>query len=1807
MAEDNQTSGPSGVKDLGGLVNKDIAFSKVPENVVYDSKNFRVTTDDGGTLAVRSNIKGTVATLTIPSVPCIQTVTLNIANFPTSFQINEDYEGQFQISGGNDIVYFYFTYTSYTQFFNDLLDFFQTNFTWQALDIIASGVAINGQITLQIPTCNTITFLGFTGPGGLGVTYPYTVQDSGFVLNNNTQQNIIYNNYYNYSLSNSYPSLGPLSDDFWNMDYIETPLTEFTWETSFTTGIFDSRIRTWYSHSARTLMYRDLDNPNTLKRTIIFNASAVNSASIPTSSYPGGDITVACSYAVGVLYPVGTAMPTKTIKIFAVIDGWTGGTETISPDPTVAGVSYPPMVKMHEQNIAPSSFGAANFVFALPPQNKIERYYIVVEVEKQAGTANLNIEFYLDRFDVSGPFINPNILTITPTSPGITSPILIGWTTLRDKTQDNIYLLTTNGTFNPDDSNTGPFTSYGQWWKFSYPKEGDYSDPNIYSINLIYNNQLDLTVHRPVANPGMIESRYENEFIQKIYWTDNYNVPRVINVADPNAASLTVDQLNLQPSLSMDMPLITEVIDGGVLSMGVYQVAYRLKNINGSETRFGRTSQLIPIIDAPEKDATVLSYYPYSPVLVTNTATTTTPVTNTNSTKAIRVNVSNINLNYDTIEFALIYYSNNTDIPLVDIVYSAYVPRNGQIDIIITGSEDKVPITIDELTAFTTNILTAKTLAAKKQTLFLGNVTLGTQVVDWDSRAYRFPINNVVTTIKDELNNSYSLQSSLDYKITQFIDPTGNTTAYPTPIDVPSNADCIQSYTDQNPNSDASYLYKPNSNILGGAGPNVSYEFVTETILLDNKYDTGGSLGVSGPHLTVDSYYTIVLDQNPYYKSRGTSVSNNASPYVYDMFVGYRRDEMERFGIVFFDELDNPTYVNWIADIRMPHIYMPDTTAGANLPNNGTRSRIGVDSPTFSSDIVSYIDTAPNSTQPVNRLYGKPLGIKFTIDFSDLPSKYKKASIVRVPKKDTDKHILGQGALMPTYKYDGGSTAAQDLTALFTTGPIPGNVDVTSGNNTWYDAWIFQSPEFLFTGNPAFVGNDEVDFVSFLDDLTATFTEEKAVGDFFLCSGPPSGFSVNSTFYLANRSKNYKPIESTTLPHFIKDSNSNNSYPLTNTYAITAGGADRRYLRGNVPATAGGVPARTINNCGPKQLSASFGGGASTGGFNQGYSYGNNSLLLQLDWVKAYDWLNNTGAGGGAYVVLDGWSNNYGGPMYLGNYKRTLANGVQFGGNTYFARASNEYIPCNNLIDISDKTNPITTKVFGGDTKITVMDYVYQFFDRAEGGLFGNDENTLAFSGKFFPVETSVAVDYRENYKNLNDGTTNTTSLVLNRAKLLGIPGGPYDSGWSTPRIASAEHFKVDPVYNHTDKGVYKYFPAPALGKISGLFDCRIWKSESKTDGELVESWSIFRPGAFKDVESAYGSINNLIIFQDKMYYFQDRAFGIAQVDEQKLVKSADTTISDLVLGSSGILERYDYISTKTGTKHQFSMSVSDYSIIWFDTLARKMYRYKGTGLSPISDIKGLNAFLYNKTAGELQISDNPYLYKGIHSTYDYRHNEFYTTFVTDDNNVGFTLVYNDLLDGFIGEYTHMPKVYINDKANIFSPDPFTTSPVSDVIYIHNYGDYGNFYGERPIVKSSISFIMNTGPNIEKVLNNLEVITEAYSINEEAAEYNPLAATDFYDFFDSMRIFNNYQNTGWQSLSTLSRKHKTVWNIKVPSDRTLDTTKNIFDPANLAVNRPRLTKRLKDKWFMVELEYNNSSNNKLVVHSAKGLFAINSR
>lgn len=1711
------------ITNLGGTVNKDTAFSKASQDLVYDSKNFRITANDDGTFAVRTNIRGNVNVVSIPTT-----------NAQWKLQLTET---SFLVSG--------YTYTLELDGFNTINDV-SGGFSWTFIFVNITQFYQDLAAEINAQTNNTSSFL--------------------------------------------YSSTASVSPD---VDFIEvtgplTFLTVLSFVQTFpvtteliTNGQFSSDpSSSWTGGAAWTW-----DNVGFKMDALLANGDTF--------------IQSGLAFVPGQIYNL-QFTATVTAGDFNVFTGY--------PDPNQWSS---PLI---------TSSGTYNYPFT---------YLSPVGFPIIGVTADPNIVFFPNNF--TGSIDNVSIQQVTDFTsyfsvvqevPVLNDLRIIGWTTLRD----DIILITTNGDFDPDDPTTGPFISYGQLWRLSYDKGGNLASGTNYTLTLLYNKQLNLTVHRPIANPGMIEARYESNTVTPVYWTDNYNPPRRANVADPALATYDSARLNLLPSLNMDEPRLIEMVQQGNLKTGVYQFAYRLRNVNGAETKFSRPSKLIPIIEASELGQ-YIDYFPKSVYDPLTNITSTVPGTagenvGGDSGKSVRLLFENLDLNYDTIEIVSIYYQDNVTFPEAYIVKIDAIPANGTYQTVVDSTSNDIPITIDELTAFNSSIIRCKTLAAKVQTLFLGNIKTSEQDVDFDARTYRFPrlpsgIGSNETIIKNN-GISYTLTNSAPdvFQITAI----GSSPV--TPYDVPVEHDAIQDYDMQSPYDHQNCLYIPGTDILGGEGPSIKYTFVTEQMLLDETGLSERSRPYKNPGIstfTIDNINGGTVEQV-------STFSDNSSPYLYDVLVGYRRDEMERFGIVFFDEYDNPSFVKWISDIRMPHQFMANPSIGnprtmlteSNylpvLPE-GDINVPGGDS--FRSTVASLdYKTGASGEQS---LYGNILGLRITIkNFTGIPAKYKKAGIVRVPKQDEDRHIIGQGFFRPTYKTAG---TAQSNSYIFTAScdlaGINRNDYAETNGNTWPYFHTFVSPEFLFKSrdNIDFVQNDKIDVIGIYrkSDLGQPQTPFNPGNIMFMnaVSGnlsPQTGNGDNDQFY-GILTKNYFIEETATTPHPIKSLVSQNPYPLEGTiplfnkflfnggYRTDFGPA---YSTGNSITTATLGP-RTIFNCTVKDPFDGNWFPNNTTDSTLVFSHCNDSLFLQLK--SGWDNWNTVTNGGDNFLdfdymgyneaVLDPLSSAVGRGMngYMANYIREVSS--QFGGNSYAAKANSEYISTGCIVDITDRTSSITTKVFGGDTTIVVMDYMMQFIDQSNMAQYSSNSLTVLAWACLFPCETSVAVNLRRTFN--NNVPASNRSMVTHRSRMVGAynENDPVWNGIRPNVIDLAEYFMVDRVYNYSDKHYMKFFPKPYLNIPVTEFDCRVWKSEKKIDASIIDTWGIYKPNAYLDVESKYGPLNNLIVFKDKLLYFQDKAFGQLQVAEQKLISNASGG-ADLVLGSSGILERYDYISTQTGTKHQFSMSVSDYSLIWFDTLARKIYKL-GDGLSPVTDLKGYHAYVYNNTAGEIQNNDNPYLNKGVHSAYDYRFNEFYMTFLSEDKK--FTLVYNDMFEGFVGEYTHYPVVYINDKSNIFSV-PYST--LNSRMWIHNYGSYGSFYGNA-VQPSTISFLVNPDPTEEKVFTNMEVLAESFK--------TPLGyeEPDFNDFFDSIRVYDNYQNTDTLSLTNLAKKHKTIWDIKVPSDRVLDVTQPIFNAANLSPVRPALTRRMKDKWFMVDMAYNNTNDNKFVVHYSTAIYMPNSR
>ena len=170
----------------------------------------------------------------------------------------------------------------------------------------------------------------------------------------------------------------------------------------------------------------------------------------------------------------------------------------------------------------------------------------------------------------------------------------------------------------------------------------------------------------------------------------------------------------------------------------------------------------------------------------------------------------------------------------------------------------------------------------------------------------------------------------------------------------------------------------------------------------------------------------------------------------------------------------------------------------------------------------------------------------------------------------------------------------------------------------------------------------------------------------------------------------------------------------------------------------------------------------------------------------------------------------------------------------------------------------------------------------------------------------------------------------------------------------------------------------------------------------------------------------------------------------------------------------------------------------------------------------------------------------------------------------GFTVCYNEFIQGFSSFYTFESPVYIYNPSTLFSVD----SQIRQDIYLHNVGERATFYGFKN--DSNIHFYGNDMPMNTKTFDNLLWHTESTDTNGDSQNE---------DTFNELRCETTYQDTDYITLSyntNLKRKERT-WQTIVPRSTT---------------NR----ERLRDKHMEIDLTYFNTDNNRLIVHFVGNAF-----
>lgn len=239
-------------------------------------------------------------------------------------------------------------------------------------------------------------------------------------------------------------------------------------------------------------------------------------------------------------------------------------------------------------------------------------------------------------------------------------------------------------------------------------------------------------------------------------------------------------------------------------------------------------------------------------------------------------------------------------------------------------------------------------------------------------------------------------------------------------------------------------------------------------------------------------------------------------------------------------------------------------------------------------------------------------------------------------------------------------------------------------------------------------------------------------------------------------------------------------------------------------------------------------------------------------------------------------------------------------------------------------------------------------------------------------------------------------------------------------------------LYNSTysdDTSARKYYAIEYTSLDNSKYDTRVFHSNLKRNNEHVDNWLQFQELNYIDVDSRFGQITNMRLFKDKLLFWQEHAAGILSVNERTVLNDLDD--NNIVVGTGGTLQRYDYISTVYGMKiNQYDAETqSNYTQYWWDGYNKEILAYTGgVELVPLAKTKGITNYI-NK--GEESI--HPML------AYDIKYDEILAQVVSTNGNKE-TVVYNEQIQNFSSVYTYMPLykagikncLYVSSKNNIY-------------------------------------------------------------------------------------------------------------------------------------------------------------------------------
>jgi len=799
------------------------------------------------------------------------------------------------------------------------------------------------------------------------------------------------------------------------------------------------------------------------------------------------------------------------------------------------------------------------------------------------------------------------------------------------------------------------------------------------------------------------------------------------------------------------------------------------------------------------------------------------------------------------------------------------------------------------------------------------------------------------------------------------------------------------------------YYGNLNENVLEVTNAEIENVLANLTIVptfRDMTSDTN-SLGPSTPPITHQNLYNNSTIQKRMFSGsfEDYNLNNDYSNYkgtqVENLFTGYFRGETYRFAIVFYDKLGYPYFAFHLADFKFPEQHSTDYTyERLKLDGSVVNVSASLSQPACPTNDYLY---APITSDPIvlndpfhvaSYSHLRIMGIDVSgIDISGIKDKISGFSIVRT---DRDVTIINQGILLP---------AVIDADVSSRTNPLPvahqgfanvGGVLTLLGvvNQSGNDGYKIRPNQSLFY-------SPENDFDISTIPVVQTPDRLKIVGSCYKQPsqvGTVSGYNngIHHTYADTNASNptDHKWKSPQIISKWYRSLNlyhnsiSNSTIPQ---YGATASIAYQKIL---------GLAEQAPNY----ELGLDFHNSASYDTANwpnvEGFGdsgdpydmWGKNTILYKhtnfgissacrFNYNSTSSLNQDTQAGSLIANYIRPNLNPYGGvnPSALQLSIFYSTGHFQPVGNPTFTSATNDIY--NNI------------EVYGGDCYLDYLGFLRMY------GRYKNPNEDVSYS-VVFPYECIINHSLRQASSVQNPIYTDVGAR----------PQYEFSNPGSTAFIngifiANSGGSKLLEEFNYNDVLTFNelnnFFNSQPIGfQNNNEFPVRWRHTLNKFYGDPIDSWRQFEIDSFKDVNGQHGQITSSSFLFGGIYSFQETAFGKLRTFDRAALESENTT--SLTTGVGPALDGVDYISSKSGNQHQWSLVNTGKALYWIDVFNGKSMRFGQDGTTYLSDTNSMHTFFQKQSKFFLN-KDNPSNLDGILGSWDSKNREVLFTFKRDE------------------------------------------------------------------------------------------------------------------------------------------------------------------------------------------------------------------